>query len=121
MKKTLFLIYFIILFPILLGFWVENLEKDMDKRSLWYDADSTFVMLETEEGMIGVYQGSVPVEHGYAKISSLIKEGHIEDTVNWETLKKLIITDLKTEIPDDTPCYIYNRREDNGYRYDTGS
>lgn len=112
----LLLMAFVLIFS---AFYRKNAEKNMEKRSLWYDADNVFVMVETSDRLVGVFHGPEVVEYADATLSTLITEGHVPDTMNWDQLRKLIRVDLKTEIPGDTPCYIYDKHYE-GYRYDTG-
>lgn len=48
-------------------------EQRMDARELHYDANSWFILIDKSEGMIGIYDGTKPVQHIWVDVS--IDEG----------------------------------------------
>ena len=69
----------IILLAIIIGISVykniasNNAMATMDKTELRYDADGPFIMINTEDGLIGYYIGSEPVLH--YEYNEYIEEG----------------------------------------------
>lgn len=49
--------------------------EDMDKRELHYDADDDFILIDTQEGLMGVYHGCDPLKHFWVKDLRRVKPG----------------------------------------------
>ena len=48
-------------------------EQSMDARELHYDANSWFILIDKSEGLIGIYDGTKPVQYIWVDVS--IDEG----------------------------------------------
>ena len=50
-------------------------EERMDRRELHYDADGEFIMIDTQDGLMGVYDAVKPVRHIWKERLKRIKPG----------------------------------------------
>ena len=104
--------------------YVPNSIEIMDKRELWYDADDWFILIETGENLIGIYQGTIPVEHGFCIVSdefwkSVVETDIFEQVVTtWGDCKDYADCHIQTDVPDWTPVLIYEEIYDWGDMYD---
>ena len=63
-------VLFVITCSVLLAYGLRALQRsmqtdDMDRRELQYDADDDFVMIDTQNALIGVYHATRPLRHAW--------------------------------------------------------
>ena len=68
--QTAPLVLFVITCSVLLAYGLRALQRsmqtdDMDRRELQYDADDDFVMIDTQNALIGVYHATRPLRHAW--------------------------------------------------------
>ena len=68
--QTAPLVLFVIACSVLLAYGLRALQRsmqtdDMDRRELQYDADDDFVMIDTQNALIGVYHATRPLRHAW--------------------------------------------------------
>ena len=104
--------------------YVPNSIEIMNKRELWYDANDWFIMIETNEDLLGIYQGITPVEHVFCAVSDdiwkIVVETDIMEQIvtTWGECKDYVDCYIQTDVPDWTPVVIYEEEFDWGDRYD---
>ena len=73
-KLKIILILFICIFVYSLAATkINNIHKikEMDREEVHYDADDWFIMVDKENGLIGVYDGIKPVIHFFCDTSNI--------------------------------------------------
>ena len=88
----------------------DKVSHQMDERELWYDADDWFVLIDCEDGVLGVYNGNTPIEKAPCFINTYKYDlGHgCEVSTTWAEVQDSIAYEyLESILPDNTPVYIY--------------
>ena len=125
MKKLFFwTVALILMIFIATGCVAEETEADpvpssveiMNQRELWYDANDWFIMVETNEGLLGVYYATYPVEHVPCDVPYFWGGGSY--VITWGELQEMVYANVSADVPEWTPVLIYEEDFDWGDRYD---
>ena len=86
--------------------------EEMNSKELHYDADGYFLMIDTENGLIGIYDAIKPLKHYDCKVMVEInKPGVVWKVTDLELLGLDIAPEYLTEIyrtvPAETPVLVY--------------
>ena len=78
--QTASLVVFIITCSVLAAYGMRQLQRelqkgDMDRRELQYDADDDFVMIDTQNALMGVYHATRPLRHSWKERLRAIPPG----------------------------------------------
>lgn len=126
----------ILFFSVIVGAAVQNDDisqkeiEEMNQQELHYDADGYFLMLNTNIGLLGFYNGSEPVKHikvtnqikvnnpVYGGIAEGVYQVHYaqnglffttQSSCMYENEPFVLVISNSAEIPDGTPLLVYNR------------
>lgn len=111
--KAVILIIILLAIAILqVGLEKDKLVRDtMDRRELWYDADDYFVMVNTTDQIVGVYDAITPIYHFRCKIYREFEKDTVITVSDLEDYGIVLSPDLMNKIceicPEDTPVLIY--------------
>ena len=69
----LFICIFIFVYSLAVIKSINNIHKikEMDREEVHYDADDWFIMVDKENGLIGIYDGIEPVFHFFCDTSNI--------------------------------------------------
>lgn len=83
----------------------------MNRQELHYDADDYFVMIDTGNGLIGLYRAITPLKHYNCTVQQEVTTPRVRTVAEIENLGLNIaaddLADIYRTVPDWTPVLIY--------------
>lgn len=112
LKAVILIVIILAIALIQVEFEREKLVRNtMDRRELWYDANGYFVMVNTTDKIVGVYDAITPIYHFPCTIDQAIENMTVITVTDLEDYGISLSPDQMSKIreicPEDTPVLIY--------------